>query len=257
MSGPVKLPEHMHDSGEWKDWPRKLEAHLRWGVRQRQIEAFTRSGKLKVYVCPDESSRLDPDQLREMFGDPGVVQGRDRDLSSTDRKRKLADAEIDPAVAMFGKATSMMEEMHQQSIGLLRSIPDGMKTILDFYRDTLKQMSERIALLESRADEVTVLRSELEDAKQEREIAFKRHEASEKRRTETLELLKDQVPTLVKQWVEGNSLADFARRTPRDAVEVIIDSGALAERDADVLRRGAGIPPKPAQTETNQSNGAV
>jgi hypothetical protein len=137
MSGPVKLPEHMHDS-DWREWPRKLEAHLRWGVRQRQIDAFIRSGKLRVYVCPDDSSRLDPDQLREMFGEPGVVQGRDRDLSSADRRRKLAEAEPDPVVMMFGRAVSMMEEMHQQSIGLIKIISEPVDTLLKAYRETLK-----------------------------------------------------------------------------------------------------------------------
>jgi len=258
MSQPVELPEHMRDSDEWKEWPRKTEAHLKWGVRQRQIDAFTRSGKLRVFVCPDGSQRLDPDRMRDLFGEPGVVQGRDRDLSSTERKRKLADAEPDPMVVMFGRSVSMMEQMHEQSIGLLKIIPDGMKTLLDFYRETLKLQSDRIAALEAHADEVVVLRSELEDARQERDLALRRHEASEKRRNETLDLLKDQVPTLVKQWTDGNSIVEFARRTPREALEVIIESGGLAERDAELMRKAVGIPPKPAREATNQqSNGAV
>jgi len=255
MSGPVKVPDHV--SGEWEKWPRKLEAHLQWGVRQRQIESLIRSGKLRVYICPDESNRLDPDQLRDMFGEPGVVQGRDRDLSSTDRKRKLAEAETDPVLVMFAKAVSMMEEMHQQSIGLLRIISDPMQTLLGAYRDTLVLQAERIKVLEAHADEAIVLASELADSKQQRELAFKKHEASEKRRNDTMDLLKDQIPSLVKLYVEGDSLAGFARRIPRDALEVIIDSGSLSASDADVLRRAAGIPPKPAQAETNQSNGAV
>jgi hypothetical protein len=238
----------MADAGDWKRWPRKLDAHVQWGVRQRQIEQYTRSGKLKIWACPDGTFRLDPDAVRELFGEPGVVQGRDRDLPSSERKRKLAEADEqkDPVVMMFREAVSMMKDMHRESIGLLRVVSDPLKTLLDAYAKTIEAQAERIKSLEVHADEAIVLKSELADAQQEREVSLARHRSSEKRRDETLTLLKEQVPTLVRLYTEGDSLSGWAKRAPRDVVETIIDSGTIAESDADILRRAAGIPPKPA-----------
>lgn len=256
----VELPAHIAETDQWKDWPRKLEAHLKWGLRQRQIEAFVRNGKLRVYACPDDTRRLDPDALRDLFGEPGVVQGRARDISASERRVRqteaIASATADPVALMFGKAVGMMESLHAQLIGQLRVVSDPLKVLLDAYRQTIEAQSARILQLESRADEADRMRSELADAKQERDIELKRNESRERRRDETLQLLKDQLPAMAKTWLEGNSLSEFARRTPKQAVEIIIESGSVSEQDADILRRAAGIP-KPATEPTNQANGAA
>lgn len=253
---PQDLPEHMGDSGEWKAWPRKLDAHLKWGVRQRQIEAYTRNGRLKVWHCPDGTYRLDPGELRELFGEPDVVQGRDRDLSAKDRKRKQTDAELasDPLALMFAKAVEGMGEHQQAAIGLLKLIPDSMKVLLGSYETALKAQAERIRVLEAQVDAAAALHSELTDAAQERDVSLKRFESSEKRKDETLTLLKDQLPSLVSTWLAGDSLSGFAKRSPRDVVEAVVASGSIAEQDAEIMRKAAGIP-KPAPETPNQANG--
>jgi hypothetical protein len=251
---PVELPPHVEAGDAWKAWPRKVAAHLEWGVRQRQIDAFTRNGKLRVYACPDGINRLDPVQLRELFGDSGVVQGRDRDLSASERKRRLAEAEADPVALMFREVVGMLQDMHKESIGLLRVVSDPLKTVLDAASSTIAAQAERIKTLEAHADEAVVLKSELADAKQERELAVKRHDAAEQRREQTMSLLKEQVPALMRLYVEGDSLSSFAKRAPRAVIETIVESDTVSESDAEILRRAAGIPPKPAP---QQSNGVV
>lgn len=243
-----ELPEHVAESGEWQDWPRKLDIPSRWGVRTRQVEAFARNGKLKVYACPDGTRRVPIEQCRELFGEPGVVQGRERDMSATERRVRQAEAATatDPVALMFGRVVGMIDGLHAQLIGQLRVVSDPMRVLLDAQKDLIKAQQERIAALEKQADEAAVLRSELADAKQERDLALRRHEASERRRDETLALLKEQVPVLAKVWLEGNTLSEFARRTPKPVIEAIVDAGELSEQDAEVLRRAAGIGPKPA-----------
>lgn len=253
MSAPVELPEHLADSDEWKTWPRKGEAHLQWGVRERQVTALLRNGKLKAYRCPDDSVRLEPDALTLLYGPPGAVAGRDRDLSAAERRRKLAETidVDDPVAAMFRASASMLHDMHRESVGLIKAITEPVQVLLSAYKDTIAALSARIVTLETHVDDALVLRSELADAAQEREISLAKHKASEKRRDDTLTLLKEQVPTLVKLYVEGETLGAWARKVPRDAIDAMLDSGALSESDADQLRRAAGISKPAPTTQTN------
>src|SRR5262245_64815509 len=63
---PTELPQHIAATEDWKAWPRKLEAHVRWGVRERQVTSYCRTGRLVVWRCPDEdrkSTRLNSSHL--------------------------------------------------------------------------------------------------------------------------------------------------------------------------------------------------
>lgn len=254
----VDLPKHVFaDSDEWKRWPRREEAHVKWGVRERQVTAHVRNGKLTAYRCPDDSVRLEPDALTLLFGPPGVVQGRDRDLPAAERRRKLSGAiDIDdPVASMLRATTTMLHDMHRESIGLMRIMPEGVQVLLTAYKETIAAQAARIKTLEEHADDALVLRSELADAAQERELSLAKHKASERRRDETLTLLKDQVPSLVKLYVEGETLGAWAKKVPRDALEAMLDSGTLSESEADQLRRAAGISKPAAPPQTPQTNG--
>lgn len=259
---PVDLPEHFAESDEWKAWPRKLDAHLKWGVRERQVVAFTRTGKLKVYNCPDGSKRLDPDALRALLGEPDVLQGRERDLNATDRRARqveaTAAATADPMAFMCGKQASMIEQLHAQLIGISKAVTDPMRVLLDAYQAANAALLVRVRELEARSDQSDKLRSELADATQMRDLEMKKAQNAERRRDETLTLLKEQFPMLARVWLEGNTLSEFAKRTPKAAIEVIIESGSVSAQDAEVLRRAAGIDPKPAPEETpNQTANGV
>lgn len=252
----VELPQHVADAGDWKAWPRKSESHVKWSVRERQVSAYVRNGKLKAYRCPDGSVRIEPEALTALFGPPGALPARDRDLPPAERRRRLSEAADvdDPVASMFRAVVGMMHDMHHESVGLIRTVTEPVQVILTAYKDTIAQQAERIRTLESHADESLALRSELADASQEREVSLARHKASEKRRDETLTLLKDQVPALVKLYIEGESLSGWVRKVPRDAIEAMLDSGALSDSDADQLRRAAGIS-KPAPPPTPPTNG--
>jgi hypothetical protein len=257
-AAPVELPQHVADGGEWKAWPRKLEAHVRWGVRQRQIEAYVRNGRLTLYRCPDETLRLDPEPLREMFGEPDQVQGRDRDISATERRRRQSEAASgaelagDPLVLMFNRATSMIADLHAQQISQLKGISDPLSALLGGYQTALQAAHARIATLETAAAEHSLQRIELDELRTENELRRAREAAAERRRDETLQLLKDQLPTLATTWLSGDSLSGFARRVPREVVEAIVESTAVSEQDSEILRRAAGIPkPAPSANPTS------
>jgi hypothetical protein len=249
---PSELPEHIRDSGEWRRWPRKVEAHLAYAVRERQITAYVRNGKLKAYACPDDTVRMDPDALAQHFGEPGEFQGRDRDLPKDERERRRhaakADAELtaDPMAAICRETMGMMREQHAQSIGLIKVITDPLNALLQAYKDKDASQRSRITELEGRLNEADALRAELADAAHERSLAVKRQEASERRRDETLKLLKDQVPELVGLYLSGASLSGWAKKVPRDALEALLESDAISEAVRDELRRAAGIQSKPA-----------
>lgn len=259
MAATVELPEHLQDSGEWKDWPRKLDAHVQWGVRLRQVDAYIRNGRIKVYVCPDGSRRIEPDAMRELFGEPGVVQGRDRNISAAERQRRQAEvgACLDPTVLMFGKAVGMMTDLHTQLLGQLKLVSEPLQVLLGAYSKTTEAQAKRITELEAQVDASRRLHSELEDSALERDILLKRHESSERRRDQTLSLLKEQLPALMKTWLEGDSLAAFAKRAPKDVVQAIVESETISEQDSETLRRAAGIPKPAPQPPTPQPNGAA
>lgn len=252
---PIDLPEHVAESDEWQTWPRKLEAHLKWGLRQRQIESLTRSGKLKVYACPDGSKRIEPEALRELFGEPGVVDTRDRNISAAERKQRQLEAETaklavnDPMAFMFARVIQQQEQLFGQLLDQLKLITEPTRALLSEHRETIKAQAERIKALEERSDALDRTRSELLDAQQVRDLELKREANKERRKDETLALLKDQIPSIMKTWIEGNTLSEFAKRTPKGAVQAIIESGEISEQDADILRTAAGIP-KPAPNPT-------
>lgn len=255
---PIELPDHVADGSEWKAWPRKIEAHVRWGLRQRQIEAFCRNGRLKVYRCPDESLRLDPEVLREMFGEPDQIQGNDRDLSAVARRRKqaeLAGDVSDPYVLMFKAATAMITDLHAQQIAQLKGISEPLTALLGGYKQALETAHARIHSLETQVGEDSAMRLELEEIRRETELRRQREAAAEKRRDDTLQLLKDQIPTLASTWLAGDSLSGFAKRAPREAIEALIESGSFSEQDNDLLRRGAGIPRPTPNPQPPQPNG--
>lgn len=257
----VDLPQHVAESDEWQRWPRKVDAHLSFAVRSRQVQAFCRSGRLKVYSCPDGSVRLDPDALKSEFGEPGELTGRDRDLPKAERDRRrrhgsdLVDV-ADPVAFMFRETVTMLRETHGELLSLVRSIGGPMGSLLAAYEKQHVLMAERIRVLEVNADESAVLRSELADTSQERDITLARHKASEARRDQTLSLLKEQVPSLMKRYLDGDSLAAWVQRTPRAVIDALLEGDTISPADADQIRRAAGIPkPQPTQPNGASSHG--
>lgn len=253
----VDLPQHVAEADEWQRWPRKVDAHLPYAVRARQVQSFCRSGRLKVYQCPDGSLRLDPEALRAEFGEPGELAGRERDLPKAERERRRRSVEREPDTAdplgfMFHETVSLLRATHGELLSLVKSIGGPMGALLAAYEKQHAVMAERIRFLEQNADEAATLRSELADASQERDIALARHKASEARRDQTLTLLKDQVPSLVKRYLDGDSLAAWVQRTPRPVIDALLDGDTLSPADSDQIRRAAGISkPQPPPTPPN------
>ena len=249
LSTAAPLPARVIGSGEWRTWPRRLDVPTRWAASSRDVNGRIRSGELRVYTCPDRVRRVDPETCSALFGEPLVISPR---AAPSDKPPAPAPAPApvaagpDPTGTIVRAVIEQNHRMHETSVGLVKVISEPLNTLLAAYQKTIDSLLSRVASLEAQSDAATALRSELADATQEREISLERHRASEKRRNETLQLLKDQLPAIVGTWISGDSLTGFAQRAPKDVVQAIIESAAIAEHDATILRRAAGLDKPPA-----------
>lgn len=240
----------------WKDWPRVSDAHLDWGVRKRQLVAHVRQGRLEPLECPDGTQRLDPSELTALYGPKGQFGGRDRNLSKEQRANRLAE-EIDtsdPLAFMFRAVVQQLRDTHEVLLSLVRLMPDSLGVVVKAHEAQTGDLRARVRELEKGYDESLRLRDELADASQERDLMLKRNANAERRRDETLAMLKDQVPTIVRKYVEGDSFDAWVKRQPRDVAEALADSEAISAADAERIRAAAGLPPKAAP---NQPNGVA
>lgn len=235
------LPDHVAAGDEWKAWPRKAEAHVLWGARERQITAKCRSGSLQVWACPDDSLRLDPDKLTELYGPPGAVQGRDRDKPAAELVRARAEFDLsDPLASLLREVVAMLRVAQQEKGELLKLIVDPMNTIMAEFRDARAADRTRIKELEAGWLEVMDLRTELADAKQERDLQLKGAEAREKRRDDTLALIKPILPNLLMSLTGGGGdLKSFVAQCPPELVKGVIESGMLPPNLLSQLQKAA------------------
>jgi hypothetical protein len=254
-----ELPADVASKGEWKLWPRKAEAHLQYGCRERQITACLRQGKLVAYSCPDQTVRIDSVALTEMWGPPGIVQGRDKSLSVSERERRKLDAELgldgssDPLVGLFREVVLMLRESRQEKSELVRLIVEPMNSIHTCFKEQLGEARERIKFLESKWIETHELFAVLSDASHERAIALQRQTAADKRRSDVVEMLKEQLPSILSRFA-GSDLKGFVAGIPPEVVQAVLDSEMLPKGHADLLRRAAGVSEKKATNGVSHGN---
>ena len=183
MKGVQELPQHLAATDEWKAWPRKAEAHLMFGARERQVTALCRSGKFRSWSCPDGTVRLDPEELKAHFGEPGAHGGRDR-LPADPAKRKpppadkLADFDLaDPLQGLFREVVLMLRETRQEKSDVLKLIVDPMNAILATFREVSGELRARVKELEAGWIDVIELRDEQAAAASARQVAVVRQQA--------------------------------------------------------------------------------
>lgn len=249
MTTARELPDHIASTDEWKLWPLKSDAHLQWGVRERQVTALCRSGKLAAWICPDTSVRIEPEKLTELYGPPGRVVGRERDRPPSEQAR-LRTAPIDtddPVVGMFREVVLMLREARQEKADLLKLITDPMGAILAAFQQMLAESRGRVVELEKGWLDVMDLRSELADTQHERALQLTSAAAREKRRDETLSLIKPHLPKLFGAFAGGSDLASFVKECPPELISTVLDSQLLPKHLEDKLRKAA----TPTQTTSN------
>lgn len=253
---PKEVPQHVAEE-LWKTWPRKGEAHLLYGARERQVTAACRTGRLTVYLCPDDTKRLDPEQLAEAYGPPGVFSGRDRAPATVSERERRAreranDLDVDDPLPGFLK--ELVAHMRSQQEGirdLLKLLPESMQHATAMYKNLAERAMGRVGELEARQLETWVTFEELTSAKHIRDLEIARQQGSEQRRNETLALLKSKAPALLDRFFATSDLASFVKSMDPALVGVVLDSGLLNAEQTAILGRAAGLQQKTTAPGSN------
>lgn len=247
---PSPLPDHVAAGEEWKAWPRKIEAHVVYGARERQVTALCRSGKLVVWRCPDESLRLDPDALEGLFGKPGTFQGRDRAPSDeiereVRKSRKAAEFDhSDPLPGLVKELTLLLREQREEKIQILKLVVDPMNFALQLFRELTGHAMARCEKMEKRELDNLALYEELTSSRHARDLETKAAEGTQKRREEIMGLLRKRLPDLLDGVTGIGSLAAFVKTLDPELIKTLLETGILPKDKADQLRKAAGIDDK-------------
>lgn len=241
---PRELPEHVAESDEWKGWPRKTEAHLAYGARERQVTAFCRSGRFQVWLCPDGTLRLDPSQLEDEFGKPGVFSGRNRQpADKSKRAEKAAELndldESDPLPFLCRELVATLRETREEKTQVLKLVVDPMNAAIKLLQTLTDQAMARATGLEKHIDEVLILRAELSDMKYSHERQLARDQAAEARRQQVMGLLAQKAPAMLDKLFSGGDLASFLATLDPMVIETVCESGALTASQVETIRRYA------------------
>ncbi len=228
---PPDVPEDV-----WRAWPRKGDAHVIWRVRMRQIDAYCRSGKLKQWVCPDQTVRLSSEEITELFGPPG--EPKEAPPVRTPQNVLPEISQEDPLWGIFQETVKMLADARKQTIDLVKLLTDPISNQFSRYEALLTARETRIAQLEDRWVESQTRIEESLSAQRVFDMEMAREQAREERRADVMKLLRDQVPALVAKYT-GATLLDFVRGTEPAVVESVLQSGVLGADQQAVLRRVA------------------
>jgi|SRR5262245_29190506 len=248
---PTELPQHIAATEDWKAWPRKLEAHVRWGVRERQVTSYCRTGRLVVWRCPDESLRIDPSQMEELFGVEGAVQGRAaRDVPPDAPERKEPASKrparddwdySDPLPAVVKELRGVIAQQQTAIADLLKMSTDPIKYAMQLAEKVTASALSELSALRAKDLESAVLREELLTTKHIRDLELAKQQAADRRKDETLALLKAKAPALLDRFFATTDLASFVKTIDPALLLMLLESGTLTEEQAATLRRVSGI----------------
>lgn len=232
-----QLPDDVPQA-EWKSWIRKNDAHLKYGVRRRRVTDRIASGTLPCYACPDETVRIPTAALEEAFGvadekEPPRERARARASVVSD-----ADLELDdPVVGMFRECRIMLKEEREHSrqqlaardatnLEQLKLLTAPVSKSVELLQQTAERLAERVKFLETREDAMMREREEMAEFRHVRDLEISRQAAADRRRGETIEVLRKEWPTIVNAWASG-SLRGFVQQTKPELVDLLIKSGQL------------------------------
>lgn len=216
----------------WRLWPRKVEAHLIWGVRMQQITQACTRGKIPVYMCPDQSIRLPTDALRQFFGPPKTEDAADEQAAAG----KVQSIDVDdPIVGMFREVVGMLRDLRQEKLDILKMLLDPLNLAMGQLEKQHSRMSQRIEQLEGRADSTMNEREALIDNRHLRDLATTIEMGKEKRRDDLAQQFRGALPSLVKKFT-GVQLSDFVAGFDPQELELLISSGFLKAEQVGVLR---------------------
>lgn len=226
---------------EWLLWPRKGEAHLIWGLSERRVTGMCTTQRLCQYMCPDQSIRLDPQEMTALFGAPGEEREKTR-LGNAGKPGKVnaassPDIDVDdPLPAVLGQVLGMLKDAREDSRKILALVIDPANQLTNNLLEINDRQARRIGELETR------FQAELEASAQRNveqhllDIELKREAAKEQRRSSILQLLQAQVPAMVSKWT-GATLIDFIDGVEPATIQALLQSALLPTEKQALLQR--------------------
>jgi G:T/U-mismatch repair DNA glycosylase len=234
--GIVEMPAEVTEE-EWKRWPRKNEAHLLWGLRERQITALCTAKRLIQYRADDASIRLDPDQLRAEFGEPDDAKGRMGKAGKPGGKANGLDIDIDdPYPGLLLQLSGVIKDMREDFRKVLElALEPANKHVENLLADNDRK-TQRITELENRWAMDQERRSTELEQMRAYEIESQRIANQERRRTQIMAMLNQQVPSIVAKFTGGPSVTEFLADLDPEKIEMLLVTDFLPEDKKAQLR---------------------
>jgi hypothetical protein len=215
-----------------------------------------------VWRCPDESLRIDPSQMEECFGPEGAVQGREaRELPADAAQRKEQISRKgprddwdygDPLPALVRELRNVIAQQQASIADLLKMSTDPIKYGMQLAERVTAAALGELAALRAKDVEHALMREELVSTKHIRDLELRKQDAADRRRDETLALLKAKAPALLDRFFGTTDLASFVKTIDPALLSMLLESGTLSEEQATTLRRVAGIGKTPVNGKASE-----
>lgn len=259
---PRDLPEHVASGEEWKAWPRKTEAHVWYGARERQITALCRAGQITVWRCPDDTLRIDPSELEERYGPPGTFKGRDRAPSDPVERQQRVSARkepefdyADPLPGLVRELTLLVREHREEKLSILKLVVDPMNHVHKLLQWLTDHAMDRVKTMEARELDTMALYEALTSTKAEQDLRAQDAAGKSANRAEVMAMLRKALPRLLDDFATSGTLAGFVRTLDPDLVQTLLKMDVLPKDQLDKLQRAADAALKSKASAAAADNG--
>ena len=234
MTLPADIPETM-----WKAWPRKADVAAVWRIRPRQVDAWAGHKKIRVFFCPDGTTRVPTEDLVIMVGQPpGEAVPGEVPASPAPEPVDLED----PVASMFKEAVNMLRSADQRTLEVLKLLLDPMNAATAAMREVLAEgkannaaLLARISQLELARDETLKAREEAIDNRHLRDLVMQQELSKEQRRSRIVDSFMQQLPIFMAKWT-GGTLSDFIGNYTPDEWELLFSTGFIKDEQKATIR---------------------
>ena len=182
---------------DWETWPLQPEAARRLNVSGRTVARYVREGELIRYLCPDETYRYNPAQVKAIQFEQ--AHQRSELVAGAVGMRGLEDFESGeggpPALGIEGAVLARWSMQHTEEMARLMTAP--MKTSLDCLQKENQQLRKELGEMRQQVSEQWKSASAIVMQDHERRKDLMKAEASERRKDALLDMVKAQFPNFV------------------------------------------------------------
>lgn len=237
----VTLPADVKEA-VWKAWPRKADVHLMWRLRPRQIDAYVSRKKIRMFLCPDLTVRVPPEDVVANFGNP-PPEVPEPGAAVTPSKPEPEPLDVDdPIASMFRISVDMLRAADQRTENVLKMLLDPMNAALGAMRETVSELKAtnaskdaRITELEAARDQTLREREEAIDNSHVRNLVMQQEMAKETRRSKIVDSFVAQLPIFMAKWT-GGTLSDFIGQYTPEEWELLFTTGFVKDEQKAQIR---------------------